>query len=140
MARTPLFDTTQRTHGGSRPCPLRYYHAFGLKGIRDTSPHYKADAVILRPEMTDALIQCPKCGCRKATMKGQETQRFFMSPHRTQEMHPDPSFSAIAVYSDCATLWWPRLPFMMGKQRCVRSFALTVLDLLRFGSIRWVAH
>jgi len=28
---------------------------------------------------------------------------------------------------------------MMGKHRFVRSFALTVLDLLRFGTIRWVA-
>jgi transposase len=29
---------------------------------------------------------------------------------------------------------------MMGKHRYVRSFALTVLDLLRFGTIRWVAQ
>lgn len=33
------------------------YHAFGLKGICYTSTHYNADAVILRAEMTDALIK-----------------------------------------------------------------------------------
>jgi len=32
------------------------------------------------------------------------------------------------------------LPFMVGKHRYVRSFALTVLDMLRFGTIRSVAH
>jgi hypothetical protein len=56
------------------------YHAFGLKGIRYTSTHYRSDTVILRAEMTDALIHCPKCGCRKATMKVQKTRWFFMSP------------------------------------------------------------
>jgi transposase len=42
--------------------------------------------------------------------------------------------------ADYATLWWPRLPFMTEKHRDVRSFALTVLDLFRSGTIRWVAH
>jgi len=41
---------------------------------------------------------------------------------------------------ECSTLWWPTLPFMIGTHRFVRSFALTVLDLLRFGTIRSVAE
>jgi len=40
----------------------------------------------------------------------------------------------------CGHLWWPTLPFMDGKHRYVRSFALTVLDLLRFGTIRSVSE
>ena len=40
----------------------------------------------------------------------------------------------------CGHLWWPSLPFMDGKHRYVRSFALTVLDLLKFGTIRSVSE
>jgi len=40
----------------------------------------------------------------------------------------------------CSALWWPTLPFMDGTHRFVRSFALTVLDMLRFGTIRSVAQ
>ena len=40
----------------------------------------------------------------------------------------------------CGCLWWPRLPFVKGKTRYTRSFALTVLDLLQFGTIRAVAE
>ena len=39
----------------------------------------------------------------------------------------------------CGSLQWPKLPFAEGKHRFTRSFALTVLDLLRFGTIRSVA-
>ena len=40
---------------------------------------------------------------------------------------------------ECKNLWWPRLPFMKGMARYTRSFALTVLDMLRFGTIKSVA-
>jgi len=40
---------------------------------------------------------------------------------------------------DCGKIWWPQLPFMDGKHRYTRSFALTALDLLRFGTIKDVA-
>jgi hypothetical protein len=39
----------------------------------------------------------------------------------------------------CDRRWWPDIPFTDGKHRYVRSFALTVLDLLKFGTIRAVA-
>ena len=41
---------------------------------------------------------------------------------------------------ECSVLWWPTLPFMIGTHRFVRSFALTVLDMLRFSTIRSVAE
>ena len=56
------------------------YHALGLKGICRTSTHHRADAVIPRAEMTDALIRCPQWGCRKAVKKGRKTRWFFMGP------------------------------------------------------------
>ena len=41
---------------------------------------------------------------------------------------------------ECENLWWPRLPFTKGTVRYTRSFALTVLDMLRFGTIKSVAQ
>lgn len=40
---------------------------------------------------------------------------------------------------DCGLLFWPRLKFMYGNRRYTHSFALTVLDLLQFATIRAVA-
>lgn len=115
------------------------YHAFGLKGIRYQSTHYRSDAVIFQAEMTDDLIRCPKCDCGKATYRGRKTRWFFMSPVGRKKCILVLHFHRLKCV-DCATLWWPGFPFMMGKHRYVRSFALTVLDLLRFGTIRSVAH
>jgi len=115
------------------------YHAFGLKGIRHTSTHFRSDAVIFRAEMTSDLIRCPRCGCRHASFKGRKSRWFFMSPIGRKKCYLVFDFHRLKC-EDCAHLWWPSLPFMTGKHRYVRSFALTVLDLLRFGTIRSVAH
>lgn len=40
---------------------------------------------------------------------------------------------------DCGHLFWPRLSFMDGNKRYTRAFALTVLDLLKFATIKDVA-
>jgi len=40
----------------------------------------------------------------------------------------------------CKYLWWPRLPFMQGTARYTRSFASTVLDLLKSCTISAVAR
>ena len=47
---------------------------------------------------------------------------------------------AVLKCKACSALWWPTLPFMIGTHRFVRSFALTVLDMLRFSTIRSVAE
>jgi len=115
------------------------YHAFGLKGIRHTSTHFKSDALIFRAEMTNDSIRCPKCGCRQASFKGRKTRWFFMSLIGRKKCMLVLDYHRLKC-ADCASLWWPSLPFMVGKHRYVRSFALTVLDLLRFGTIRSVAQ
>jgi hypothetical protein len=40
----------------------------------------------------------------------------------------------------CNAIWSSHLPFMIGKHRFVRFFALTVIDLFRFGTSRSLAH
>jgi len=115
------------------------YHAFGLKGIRCQSTQYLSDSVIFNAEMTEQFIRCPKCGCRRATRKGQKTRWFVMSPIGRKKCYLVLDLHRLQC-EGCKAIWWPHLPFMIGKHRFVRSFALTVLDLLRFGTIRSAAH
>lgn len=115
------------------------YHAFNLKGIEFESANYLGNAIIFSAAMTDKFTKCPSCGCRYANYKGNKTRWFKMGPlgrkqallklllHRLQCM-------------DCHKIWWPKLPFMNGKHRYTRSFALTALDLLRFATIKDVAR
>jgi transposase len=115
------------------------YHAFGLKGINCQSTQYLSDSVIFNAEMTEQFIRCPKCGCRRATRKGQKTRWFVMSPMGRKKCYLVLNLHRLQC-EGCSAIWWPHLPFMIGKHRFVRSFALTALDLLRFGTIRAVAH
>jgi transposase len=115
------------------------YHAFGLKGIRCQSTQYLSDSVIFNAEMTEHFIRCPKCGCRRATRKGQKTRWFVMSPIGRKKCYLVLDLHRLQC-EGCKAIWWPHLPFMIGKHRFVRSFALTVLDLLRFSTIRSAAH
>ena len=55
-------------------------------------------------------------------------------------MHPGGLVLHRLKCRQCSALWWPTLPFMVGTHRFVRSFALTVLDMLRFSTIRSVAE
>lgn len=115
------------------------YHAFNLRGIEHKSTQFTGNTIIFSAEMTDKFSRCPNCGCRQTNQKGQKTRWFQMGSlgrkqavlqlllHRLQCIH-------------CEKLWWPQLPFMLGKHRYTRSFALTAIDLLRFGTIKDVAH
>jgi transposase len=115
------------------------YHAFLLKGIQYQSTQYLEDRIIFAAQMTDQYIKCPCCGCRKAAFKGRKTRQFLMGLMGRKKCVLELDFHRLKC-RHCGHLWWPRLPFMDGKHRYTRSFALTVLDLLRFGTIQSVAH
>ena len=115
------------------------YHAFGLKGIEYRGTSFLADTMIFRAEMNKQVIRCPHCGCRRITFKGQKRRWFQMGPIGRKKCLLDLVLHR-AQCCECSTLWWPTLPFMIGTHRFVRSFALTVLDLLKFGTIRSVAE
>ena len=115
------------------------YHAFGLKGIEYRGTSFLADTLIFRAEMNKQVIRCPNCGCRRITFKGQKRRWFQMGPIGRKKCLLDLVLHR-AQCCECSALWWPTLPFMIGTHRFVRSFALTVLDLLKFGTIRSVAE
>ena len=115
------------------------YHAFGLKGIHYESSHFFGDCIYINARMTDQYVRCPECRHRKATFKGQKRRLLRMSPIGRKKCFLDLLRHRFKCLG-CGNIWWPTLPFMDGKHRYVRSFALTVLDLLKFGTIRSVAE
>ncbi len=114
------------------------YHAFNLQGIEYRATQFLGNTIIFSVEMTDKFTKCPACGCRHTIFKGQKTRWFKMGPLGRKQ-----SLLKLLLHRlqciDCQKLWWPQLPFMDGKHRYTRSFALTALDLLRFGTIKDVA-
>ncbi len=115
------------------------YHAFGLKGIEHRATHFLADTLIFSAEMNKEAIRSPHCGCRRTIFRGRKRRWFQMGPIGRKKCLLDLVIHR-AQCCECSTLWWPTLPFMIGTHRFVRSFALTVLDLLKFGTIRSVAE
>ncbi len=115
------------------------YHVFGRKGIKYTAAHFVADRIVFSTEMNRQGVRCPICGCRKASFKGKRRRSFFMSPIGRKKCMIELMLHRLKCRS-CSALWWPTLPFMIGTRRCVRSFALAVLDMLRFATISSVAE
>ena len=115
------------------------YHAFNLKGVTYRSVNFVGNSIILTFEMTNNFIKCPQCGGRHTIFKGQKTRLFKMGPFGRKQALLQLHFHRLECI-ECGHLWWPRLPFMIGKHRYTRSFALTALGLLRFGTIKDVAN
>ncbi len=115
------------------------YHAFGLKGIEHKATDFFADTLIFRVEMRKQVFHCPGCGCKRTIFKGKKRRWFQMGPIGRKKCLLDLLVHRVQC-CECSKVWWPTLPFMVGTHRFVRSFALTVLDMLKFGTIRSVAE
>ena len=114
------------------------YHAFNLKGIRYRSVRF-SDGIVFKARMTDQCLKCPECGYRQFILKGVKTRRFLLSPMGRKHCRLDLEIHR-AMCRRCKKIFWPKLPFMVGKHRYARCFALTVLDLLKFATIKAVAQ
>ena len=114
------------------------YHAFGIKGVTYRSTYYLGNAVLFRVETTDHYVRCPKCGQRHCIFRGPKTRWLRMPPIGRKQAILELIMHRLQC-KNCEHLWWPRLPFMLGTARYTRSFALTVLDLLRSWTISAVA-
>lgn len=114
------------------------FHAFNLKGIKYISTVFSGDTIIFRAEM-DCNVKCPKCGKRHTIYRGQKTRDFLMPPIGRKKCVLNLTLHRQQC-KECGNLWWPELSFMDGKHRYVKAFVLTVLDLLKFGTIQSVAE
>jgi len=140
MARDMLFVfPTSNNKEVSTMSNSLLYHAFNLRGVKYRSTKFVGNAIIFAVEMTDKFTICPQCGGRQTIFKGQKTRWFKLGSLGRKQ-----SFLQLQLHRlkcvDCDKLWWPQLPFMIGKHRYTRSFALTALGLLRFGTIKDVAN
>ena len=115
------------------------YHAFGIKGVSYRNTHVLGNAIIFSVETTNRHVVCQTCGHRYCQFKGQAVRWFRMAPIGHKQALLQVTMHRLQC-AQCRCLWWPRLPFVKGNARYTRSFALTVLDLLRFGTIRAVAE
>ncbi len=115
------------------------YHAFNLKKIEYRSTRYIGNKVIIKAEMTDRSKSCSHCTSTRVIFKGKKTRFLHLPPVGRKRCVLELILHRLHC-KDCDHLWWPRLSFMVGNKRYVRSFALTVLDLLRFATIRAAAE
>lgn len=114
------------------------YHAFGVKGVAYRSTDYFGNAIIFNAETTNRYVPCPDCGHRDCFFKGQKVRLLRMPPIGRKQAMLRVTTHRLQCKS-CARIWWPQLPFVGGTERYTRSFALTVLDLLIFGTVKDVA-
>jgi len=115
------------------------YHAFGLRGIDYKATRYDGEYIIFEAEMVVRNIPCPKCDNEKVIFKGNKWREFLLPPIGRKRSLLHLLLHRVQC-KECGHLWWPRLSFMVGKHSYVRSFALQVIDLLKFGTIQDVAH
>ncbi len=115
------------------------YHAFGIKGVTYRSTYYLGNAVFFCVETTDYHVPCPKCSHRLCIFRGRKVRWLRMSPIGRKQAILELIMHRLQC-KQCEHLWWPRLSFMQGNARYTRSFAMTVLDLLRSWTIRAVAQ
>ena len=115
------------------------YHAFGLKGIHYESTRYFGDCILISARMNDQYVKCPQYAGRKAIFKGQKRRLLQMGSMGRKRCFLNLLLHRLKCRK-CGHLFWPHPSFLEGKHRYVKSFALTVLDVLRFGNIRSVAE
>jgi len=115
------------------------YHAFGIKGVTYRSTNYLGNGVIFNVETTSRHVPCHVCGYRSCIFKGQKEKYLRMPPIGRKQALLKVRMHRLQCKS-CGHIWWPKLPFVKGTARYTHSFAMTVLDLLRFGTIKAVAN
>jgi transposase len=115
------------------------YHAFGLREVEYRSTRYKGNTIIFSAVMINQGHKCPECEHRWAKKKGRKTRLFRMGLIGRKHCILNLELHRLEC-CNCGKLWWPKLCFMVGNHRYTTSFALTALDLLRFGTVQAVAH
>ena len=115
------------------------YHAFNLKDLEYRSTRYHAGNIILKAEMSDAAKVCTRCQSGNVIFKGKRTRLFHLPPIGRKRCLLELVMHRVLCKS-CESMYWPRLQFMNGNKRYTRAFALTVLDLLQFSTIKAVAN
>lgn len=108
------------------------YHAYGISGVQYQSTKFETGTIIIHAAMVESP-QC-KCGCLRTIFKGQKKRQFKMVPFGGKPCWLHVLLHRVAC-PQCGRKWWPKLPFMQGKFRMVRSMITHVLDLLHISTL-----
>lgn len=114
------------------------YHVFRISNVVYRSTRYIGNNVIFKAEMSNATRSCSSCHGTRVIFKGKKTRFLHLPPLGRKRCVLELVMHRL-LCKDCGLLFWPRLQFMQDNRRYTRSFALTVLDLLQFATIRAVA-
>lgn len=114
------------------------YHAFNIQGVEYRATKYVGKNVIFKAEVHDSIKLCSFCGSTRVIFKGRKTRSFHLPPLGRKRCILELIMHRLFC-KDCKHLFWPILQFMNGKKRYIRAFALTVLDLLQFSTVRATA-
>ena len=114
------------------------YHAFRISNVEYRSTRYVGNSVIFKAEMSKSSKSCSFCHSSLVIFKGKKTRYMHLPPVGRKRCVLELIMHRL-LCKDCGRLFWPRLHFMNGNRRYSRSFALTVLDLLQFATIKSVA-
>lgn len=115
------------------------YHAFNVRNVEYRATRYIGNKVIIKAEMNNSTKSCSYCQGKNVIFKGRKNRILHLPPLGRKLCVLELIMHRI-LCKDCGHLSWPRLPFMEGTRRYTRSFALTVLDLLQFGTVKSVAN
>jgi transposase len=111
------------------------YHAFGLREVEYRPTRYKANTIIFSAVINNqGKRKCPECSHRRAKKKGLKTRSFLIELIGTKHCILNLELHRLEC-CNCGKLWWPKLSFMVGNHQYTNSFALTVLNLLHFGTV-----
>jgi len=114
------------------------YHAFRISNVEYRSTRYVGNSIVFKAEMSTSAKSCSSCCSSVVIFKGKKT-RFLHLPPVGRKRCVLELITHRLLCKNCGRLFWPRLQFMNGNRRYTCSFALTVLDLLQFATIRAVA-
>jgi len=114
------------------------YHAFNIRGVEYRATRYIGNRVIFKAEMSESTRLCSFCKSNRVIFKGKKTRLLHLPPVGRKRSILELIMHRLYC-KDCGFLFWPRLQFTSGNRRYTRAFALTVLDLLQFATIKAVA-
>ena len=97
------------------------YHNCGIKGIKVHRTEYLKGSTIFHAEVKDRLLRCPHCQSRNVIRFGHKIRVIKLIPFGSKLTLLKLKTHRIKC-KGCGNILWIKLPFLIGKSNCSRSF------------------
>ena len=114
------------------------YHAFGVKGYRQSRIQFEAGEVIIHIEQPRENLCCSACGSDNVYSKGSVPRRFRAVPIGSKPVWIEFAVPRVKCWT-CGLERQVSIPFAAPKKSYTKSFARYVLELCRHMTIQGVA-